>query len=105
MAEQTFSPGDTEPLKSKSAAERPLKTENIFTNAMVETGFREIKNRAPWPAQEGEKGLGTEKSTFRPEAVRFQGMLVAYFALDSDSEGDKVVLNQIVGLKEDAGKN
>lgn len=54
------------------------------------------------------------------ECVRFQGLRVAYFALDSDAKigsftegrevlpgfrnGDKVILNRIVSLKEDAGK-
>ena len=52
------------------------------------------------------------------ENVRFQGMRLAYFALDKESrvgcldgsgvaegrEGDKIVLNRIVSLKEDAGK-
>ena len=55
------------------------------------------------------------------ECVRFQGLRVAYFALDSDAkvaslneddgvtpgfrEGDKIILNRIVSLKEDAGKS
>ncbi|KAL1740158.1 hypothetical protein HDZ31DRAFT_48050 [Schizophyllum fasciatum] len=55
------------------------------------------------------------------ECVRFQGLRVAYFALDKDSrvatldepdnveagrrEGDFLVLNRIVSLKEDAGKS
>ena len=54
------------------------------------------------------------------ENVRFQGMRLAYFALDRDSElgclqegdvraggrdGDRVVLNRIVSLKEDSGKS
>ncbi|KDN48115.1 hypothetical protein RSAG8_03131, partial [Rhizoctonia solani AG-8 WAC10335] len=54
------------------------------------------------------------------EVVRFQGLRVAYFALDKEArvgcfaepnyatpgrrEGDKLVLNRIVSLKEDAGK-
>ena len=54
-----------------------------------------------------------------PENVRFQGMRLAYFALDRESEvealkdgssangrvaGDKIILNRIVSLKEDTGK-
>lgn len=55
-----------------------------------------------------------------PECVRFQGLRVAYFALDKDAslgclaegadvpagrrEGDRIVLNRIVSLKEDLGK-
>lgn len=55
-----------------------------------------------------------------PENVRFQGMRLAYFTLDRESsvkaleegsavegkaEGDKIILNRIVSLKEDMGKN
>ena len=54
-----------------------------------------------------------------PENVRFQGMRLAYFTVDRESrvacledgkvdgkrEGDKIVLNRIVSLKEDTGKN
>lgn len=55
-----------------------------------------------------------------PECMRFQGLRVAYFALDKDArvacleeaedvapvrgQGDFIVLNRIVSLKEDAGK-
>lgn len=70
---------------------------------MIETGFREIYKRAPWPAEGGEKLTGRE--TVAPETVRFQGMRVAYFALDKDYSGDKVILNRIVSLKEDAAKS
>jgi glutaminyl-tRNA synthetase len=75
-----------------------------FPNAMIETGFEEIKRRAPWPEKEGEKDDQTA-GMFRPETVRFQGMRVAYFCLDSESTAEKVVLNRIVTLKEDAEKN
>lgn len=95
---------------------------DIYRNAMVDIGFPEIKRRAPWPAKEGEKrsnpenperqeydisgagNVGADGSIIRPETVRFQGMRVAYFALDSDSTEDKVILNRIVALKDDAGK-
>lgn len=76
----------------------------VFPNAMVETGFEEVKRRAPWPEREGEKD-DMEAGRFRPETVRFQGMRVAYFCLDSESTEEKVVLNKIVSLKEDAEKN
>ncbi|KAE8548133.1 hypothetical protein EYB25_009927 [Talaromyces marneffei] len=74
-------------------------SETIYPDALLEPGFEEIRRRAPWPATEGEK----EKAG--PESVRFQGMRIAYFAMDSDSTDDKVVLNRIVSLKEDVGKN
>ncbi|OJD13229.1 glutamine-tRNA ligase [Blastomyces percursus] len=94
----------------------------IYRDAMIDIGFPEIKSRAPWPAKEGEKlsnpekpeteeydisgagGIGADGSIVHPETVRFQGMRVAYFALDSDSTEDKVILNRIVALKDDAGK-
>jgi len=41
----------------------------------------------------------------RPETIRFQGMRVAYFCLDRESTEGDVILNRIVGLKEDTGKD
>ncbi|KAF3762125.1 hypothetical protein M406DRAFT_72152 [Cryphonectria parasitica EP155] len=75
-------------------------SETIWPNAMIETGFYEARKRAPWPEAEGKK-----TGEVRPGSVRFQAMRVAYFALDSDSTNDKIVLNRIVALKEDSGKN
>ncbi|EGP84138.1 glutamine--tRNA ligase [Zymoseptoria tritici IPO323] len=74
-------------------------SEVVFADAMVECGFREIQERAPWPKTDGETTANADKSS-----VRFQGLRTAYFAEDSDSTADKVVLNRIVTLKEDAGK-
>lgn len=76
-------------------------SENIYTGAIIDTGFHEVRRRAPWPAREGEKNDGP----VGPESVRFQALRVGYFAMDSDTAGDKVVLNRIVTLKEDTGKN
>ncbi|CZT52948.1 probable glutamine-tRNA ligase [Rhynchosporium secalis] len=75
-------------------------SEEIWPSAMIESGFDEVKRRAPWPEAAGESELG--KGGF--ESVRFQAMRVAYMAMDSDSTDDKIVLNRIVSLKEDAGK-
>ena len=77
-------------------------SEEIYPNAMVETGLEEIRSRAPWPQEEGEKDVASKHAGY--ETVRFQGMRVAYFAMDGDSKDGKVVLNRIVSLKEDAGK-
>ena len=93
-------------------------SEEIYPNAIIETGLNEVRRRAPWPEEEGEKGLsakdtpesGTEtkdpehRSVPGLETVRFQGLRVAYFSMDKDSTENKVVLNRIVSLKEDAGK-
>lgn len=82
-------------------------SEKIYSNAMIEAaGFDEVRRRAPWPEAAGE----SERGKGGPESVRFQAMRVAYFAMDKDSELDaegkgKVILNRIVSLKEDAGKN
>ncbi|CAN8102245.1 unnamed protein product [Discula destructiva] len=76
-------------------------SEVIYPDAIIESGIDEVKRRAPWPEAAGESELGKGGL----ESVRFQGMRVAYFALDADSTDEKLVLNRIVSLKEDAGKN
>ncbi|RAL61082.1 hypothetical protein DID88_010423 [Monilinia fructigena] len=75
-------------------------SEEVWPNAVIESGFDEVRRRAPWPEAAGESELGKGG----PESVRFQAMRVAYMAMDSDSTDDKIVLNRIVSLKEDAGK-
>lgn len=87
-------------------------SEELFPNAMVETGFEEIKRRAPWPAEAGEKAVADEavggdsvKAAARPETVRFQGMRMGYFCVDKESGAERLVLNRIVSLKEDTGKD
>jgi len=114
-------------------------SQTYFPNAMIEVGFEEIRRRAPWPAQAGEKalvkpapkdatsesaaGTGLEQKTTQrsteevangdrpqlhmsqPEAVRFQGMRMGYFCMDKDGSEDQLVLNRIVSLKEDSGKD
>ncbi|KAI0834248.1 glutaminyl-tRNA synthetase [Hypoxylon sp. FL0890] len=76
-------------------------SEVIYPNALIESGFDEVKRRAPWPEAAGESELGKGG----PESVRFQAMRIAYFALDSDSTDDHIILNRIVALKEDVGKS
>ncbi|TQW00447.1 glutaminyl-tRNA synthetase [Cordyceps javanica] len=75
-------------------------SETIYANALVEAAYAEVRQRAPWPATAGEK-----QSDAGPETVRFQALRVGYFAVDSDTTAEKVVLNQIVPLKEDSGKS
>ena len=94
-------------------------SEATYPNAMVEVGLTEIRRRAPWPEEAGEQDMkkgelvGTEGETQETgataripgfETVRFQGTRVAYFCMDKDTTADKVILNRIVSLKEDAGK-
>ncbi len=107
-------------------------SEEIFPHAMIETGFEEIRKRAPWPAEAGEKAVAEEarmqeeharsdarlmaggagadggdavKVAAGPETVRFQGMRMGYFCVDKESGEGRVVLNRIVSLKEDTGKD
>ncbi|KAI9641707.1 Glutaminyl-tRNA synthetase [Ciborinia camelliae] len=75
-------------------------SEEVWPNAVIESGFDEVRRRAPWPEAAGESELGKGG----PESVRFQAMRVAYMAMDSDSTDDKIILNRIVSLKEDSGK-
>jgi glutaminyl-tRNA synthetase len=49
-------------------------SEEIYPHAMIESGFEEVKRRAPWPEAAGESELGKGG----PESVRFQAMRVAY---------------------------
>ncbi|KFZ14301.1 hypothetical protein V502_06147 [Pseudogymnoascus sp. VKM F-4520 (FW-2644)] len=79
------------------------RSEEIFPNAMIETGIEEIKRTAPWPRpRSGQNDVAS--ATTSPETVRFQGMRVAYFCLDRDSTETNLILNRIVSLKEDAKK-
>ena len=77
-------------------------SEEVYQNAMIETGLEDVRRRAPWPEEEGEKNVASNEAGF--ETVRFQGLRVAYFTMDKDSSEGGVVLNRIVSLKEDAGK-
>jgi glutaminyl-tRNA synthetase len=49
-------------------------SEEIWSNAMIESGFDEVKRRAPWPEAAGESELGKGG----PESIRFQATRVAY---------------------------
>ena len=75
-------------------------SEEIWPNALIESGFEEVKRRAPWPEAAGESELGKGG----PESVRFQAQRVAYMAMDSDSTDDKIIFNRIVSLKEERGR-
>ncbi|KAL9095177.1 MAG: hypothetical protein Q9165_002433 [Trypethelium subeluteriae] len=77
-------------------------SEVIYPNALIESGFDEIRRRAPWPAEAGETKI--EGTAPPPHTIRFQGLRTGYFCVDVDSSDAKVVLNRIVTLKEDEGK-
>ena len=93
------------------------RSEEVFPSAYLETGFDEVARRSPWPKDFLSAGDENGRTT-SPWEIRFQGVRVAYFAVDTDSvletnaalaEDEKemqrrIVLNQIVPLKEDTGK-
>lgn len=76
-------------------------SEQIFPDAMIETGFHEISRSAPWPKEEAEIG----NIEANKHSIRFQGTRIGYFAVDRESTANKIVLNRIVTLKETQGKN
>jgi glutaminyl-tRNA synthetase len=76
-------------------------SQQVFPEAMLDIGFEEVRQRAPWPKEAGEANVSNEG---RPESIRFQGMRVGYFCVDKDSTSTKLVLNQITGLKDSAGR-
>ncbi|GJE84275.1 glutaminyl-tRNA synthetase [Phanerochaete sordida] len=112
---------------------------DVVRGALVEVGFWALARRlyaearaegaartAQAAAQTGTAAPGddtpraTSEQLVGKEVVRFQGLRVAYFALDKDAQlacldepegavpgqrpGDRIVLNRIVSLKEDSGK-
>lgn len=92
-------------------------SQKLYNNALEESKIR--LTTATTAETPGDAPHATVDQLVGPECVRFQGMRVAYFALDSDSrleclkditktparqQGDYIVLNRVVGLKEDSGK-
>ncbi|KAH7914420.1 tRNA synthetases class I, catalytic domain-containing protein [Hygrophoropsis aurantiaca] len=95
-----------------------------FTTALAESKTRTnqaLADTAGAPhAQDSDTPQATYHQLIGKECIRFQGLRVAYFALDRDSrvtaldepadvtptrkQGDYLVLNRIVSLKEDSGK-
>lgn len=98
-----FKSDDPDALPEGFLSDINPRSEEIFPNAMIETGIEEIKRTVPWPRpREGQSDVPSDITL--PETVRFQGMRVAYFCLDRDSTETNLVLNRIVSLKEDAKK-
>jgi glutaminyl-tRNA synthetase len=73
-------------------------SEECYDNAIIETGFHEIRKKSPWRENEG----GVPEKKGAPETARFQAMRTGYFCLDKDSREDEFILNRIVDLKQDA---
>ena len=101
----------------------------ILAKKLWRDAIAESKTRTEKALKENETTVhGTDDNTPRAtsdqlvgkECIRFQGLRVAYFTVDKDStlrfleegddvvpalkDGDSVILNRIVSLKEDAGK-
>lgn len=68
-------------------------SEVIFENAVIEAGIRGLLK---------EHTLNPSGSS--DDLIRFQALRTAYFCVDVDSTEDKIVLNQIVSLREDKAK-
>ena len=104
---------------AKNAYEEALRvgkarTESALKGEKAEVGVKEEIAHDDTPKATAEQLVGNE-------VVRFQGLRVAYFALDKDASlsffnepagtppvlkpGDKIILNRIVSLKEDSGKS
>jgi glutaminyl-tRNA synthetase len=99
---QLFKSEDPSAHQGGFLADLNPESEQIFQEAKLEIGFEEIRLQAPWPKEAGETAVSSEG---RPESVRFQGMRVGYFCVDKDSTSAQLVLNQITGLKDSAGKD
>lgn len=57
------------------------RSKTVYENALIEAGFDEVRQRAPWPATAGE-----QTGASGPESVRFQAMRVGYFVSRHISE-------------------
>jgi glutaminyl-tRNA synthetase len=80
------SPAFTEALNPNS--------EVVWKDALIEEAFTELKDEyAKKDVVAGGDNL-----------LRFQAVRTAYFAVDFELDSGKVVLNEIVSLKEDKGK-
>ncbi|GJJ07401.1 hypothetical protein Clacol_001603 [Clathrus columnatus] len=96
----------------------------VVEGAFIEVGVWSVAKKAWADAnvlnETAEKKDENSRPVFGKEIVRFQGLRVAYFALERDSvvtclddpklkegkyPGDRLILNRIVSLKEDAGKS
>jgi len=68
-------------------------SEVVFKNAVIEKGLDDlIKQHSLHPSRASD------------DLVRFQALRTGYFAIDPETDGDIIVLNQIVSLREDKSK-
>jgi glutaminyl-tRNA synthetase len=113
--------------EAKEDAEVRTKNAATFSQSRVEAGPAEVAqgvNNADVathiPATDDDTPVATASQLVGLECIRFQGMRLAYFAVDKESvigclsedadveagqrPGDKIILNKIVSLKEEKGK-
>lgn len=98
-------------LLAEARRDSKIRTDEALKNNPVPSGNINLHDDTPY---------ATTEQLVGKECMRFQGLRVAYFALDKDSrvacldeaedvlptrgQGDFIVLNRVVSLKEDAGK-
>ncbi|TYJ53430.1 glutamine-tRNA ligase [Cryptococcus floricola] len=104
-------------LRTKKALAQAAPSSSA-TSGSLETGASAPVAGSAAAAHAADEPVATADQLIGPENIRFQGMRLAYFALDKESSvacledenvkgakvGDKIVLNRIVSLKEDVGK-
>ncbi|KAF2091273.1 glutaminyl-tRNA synthetase [Saccharata proteae CBS 121410] len=79
-------------------------SEVVWKEAVVEQELGGLMEAAKGKKGDGEEGKEGEKLVMEDGVVRFQAMRTGYFCVDGERDGDRVVLNQIVTLKEDKDK-
>lgn len=104
-------------------AKKTMKDARKASEERTKKALEDAKGTSTSPsssATEDDTPKATVDQLLGKENIRFQGLRVAYFTVDKDStiasldegedvlparrEGDKIILNRIVSLKEDLGK-
>lgn len=78
-------------------------SEEVIKGAKVEPALTEVQAKSPMNVPVKGLEFNVEEKPGN-NTVRFQALRVGYFCLDKDSTDDKLVMNEIVTLKEDLGK-
>lgn len=78
-------------------------SEQVVTKAVIEDSFKDVEAKSPWNIEIPDSEFNIKEKP-GVNTVRFQALREGYFCVDKDSSGDKLILNRIVTLKEDAAK-
>ncbi|EGW30090.1 uncharacterized protein SPAPADRAFT_63714 [Spathaspora passalidarum NRRL Y-27907] len=78
-------------------------SEHVITNAVVEPSFKEVEANSPLNIEIPGSDFNIKEAK-GANTIRFQALREGYFCVDKDSSSDKLILNRIVTLKEDAAK-